>query len=266
MVSTIDPPLAAAEASPLVFCRRRRRLRFLANNKHRRSTTTTTTSYIRLCLTALLVLGTITQEFYCQPVTAFTTSSTAAFLGIYRHRIINTKKKNDNKTATIVRAASARNKNKNDFGTPQPTSKSGASSSSSIAVAAYFYSFLNCGRSWKQQVQRGYDRRVNADPSFFGKSITEVLVAAGTQLMAEWSRRGASRMIPELDFVVPAVLAAVFGKYYRYVYVFIYLRVLDNTVFIIFWFYDEVGNRNYLAHERLDRKRPTTTTRSMSNF
>jgi hypothetical protein len=63
--------------------------------------------------------------------------------------------------------------------------------------------------------QTGYHRRVNADPAFFWKSITEVLVAAGTQLMAEWNRRGASRMVSELDFVVPAVMTAVFGKYYR---------------------------------------------------
>lgn len=32
--------------------------------------------------------------------------------------------------------------------------------------------------------------------------------------MAEWNRRGASRMILELDFVVPAVLTAILGKYY----------------------------------------------------
>jgi len=92
--------------------------------------------------------------------------------------------------------------------TPQTTSKAGASS---------FRFVVNNVNDWKQQVRRGYDRRVNADPSFFGKSITEVLIAAGTRLMAEWSRRGASRMIPELDFVLPAVLTAVFGKYYRYV-------------------------------------------------
>jgi len=62
-----------------------------------------------------------------------------------------------------------------------------------------------------------YDRRVNADPSFFSKSITEIIVAAGTQLMAELNRRGVSRIIPELDFVLPAIFAAIFGKYYRYV-------------------------------------------------
>ena len=69
--------------------------------------------------------------------------------------------------------------------------------------------------SLEEKVRTAYRRRINADPSFFAKSITEVLVAAGTQLMAEWNRRGAARMATELDFVVPAVLTAVFGKYYR---------------------------------------------------
>ncbi len=76
---------------------------------------------------------------------------------------------------------------------------------------------LQEARSWNDKVRRAYRKRTNADPSFFAKSVTEVLVAAGTQLMAEWNRRGASRVISELDFVVPAVLTAVFGKYYRWV-------------------------------------------------
>jgi len=71
--------------------------------------------------------------------------------------------------------------------------------------------------SWKLQLKNEYDRRVNADPSFFSKSTTEIIVAAGTQLMAELNRRGVSRIIPELDFVLPAIFAAIFGKYYRYV-------------------------------------------------
>mmetsp|Transcript_31365 Transcript_31365/g.75577 ORF Transcript_31365/g.75577 Transcript_31365/m.75577 type:complete len:282 (+) Transcript_31365:72-917(+) len=64
------------------------------------------------------------------------------------------------------------------------------------------------------QVKTGYNRRVAADPSFAAKSVTEVILAAGTQLAAEWNRRGASRLLPEIDFVLPGVLTAVFGKYY----------------------------------------------------
>lgn len=64
------------------------------------------------------------------------------------------------------------------------------------------------------QVKTGYNRRVAADPSFPAKSVTEVILAAGTQLAAEWNRRGASRLLPEIDFVLPGVLTAVFGKYY----------------------------------------------------
>lgn len=81
----------------------------------------------------------------------------------------------------------------------------------------FVFSPIHKVRHWKDGVRTGFRRRIKADPSFLGKSITEVLVAAGTQLMAEWNRRGASRMIAELDFVVPAVLTAVFGKYYRWV-------------------------------------------------
>ena len=66
-----------------------------------------------------------------------------------------------------------------------------------------------------QEIQTGYRRRITADPAFKVKSITEVLLAAGTQLTAEWNRRGADRLLPEIDFVVPGILTAVFGKYYR---------------------------------------------------
>ena len=71
--------------------------------------------------------------------------------------------------------------------------------------------------AWSKRIQTGYRRRVAADPNFLSKSVTEVLVAAGTQLTAEWNRRGADRLLPEIDFVVPGILSAVAGKYYRYV-------------------------------------------------
>lgn len=67
---------------------------------------------------------------------------------------------------------------------------------------------------WKKQLEQGYQSRVAADPSFPQKSLTEVLLAAGTQLAAECTRRGVHRLIPEADFVLPAILTAVFGKYY----------------------------------------------------
>jgi hypothetical protein len=70
---------------------------------------------------------------------------------------------------------------------------------------------------WTKRIQTGYEQRIAADPSFQAKSITEVCLAAGTQLTAEWNRRGADRLLPEIDFVFPAILAAIFGKYYRYV-------------------------------------------------
>ncbi|CAJ1934851.1 unnamed protein product [Cylindrotheca closterium] len=84
------------------------------------------------------------------------------------------------------------------------------------------FSILLCSSSALQspvaritnQVKTGYSRRVAADPSFPAKSVTEVILAAGTQLAAEWNRRGASRLLPEIDFVLPGVLTAVFGKYY----------------------------------------------------
>jgi len=59
----------------------------------------------------------------------------------------------------------------------------------------------------------GFERRAAADPSFAAKSVVEVFLAAGTQLTAEWDRRGV-RMVPEIDFVLAGVLTAIFGKYY----------------------------------------------------
>ena len=66
-------------------------------------------------------------------------------------------------------------------------------------------------KRWSSELKTGFHRRVAADPSFVSKSITEVLLAAGTQFTAEWNRRGASRLLPEIDFIVPAILTAIFG-------------------------------------------------------
>jgi hypothetical protein len=63
-------------------------------------------------------------------------------------------------------------------------------------------------------VSKGYQQRVAADPSFPVKSVTEIILAAGTQMAAEWNRRGASRLRPELDFVAAGVLTACYGKVY----------------------------------------------------
>jgi Protein RETICULATA-related len=70
--------------------------------------------------------------------------------------------------------------------------------------------------TWRKQIAVGYERRVAADPSFPAKSVAEVVLAATTQLVAEWKiRRGdASRsMGPEIDFILAGVLTAVYGKY-----------------------------------------------------
>ena len=77
------------------------------------------------------------------------------------------------------------------------------------------YQLLPSVMKWGKQAREGYQCRVAADPSFRQKSFTEVLLAAGTQFAAEWNRRGVHRLVPEADFVLPAVLTAVFGKYYR---------------------------------------------------
>jgi hypothetical protein len=63
-------------------------------------------------------------------------------------------------------------------------------------------------------VSKGYQQRLAADPSFPVKSVTEIFLAAGTQMAAEWNQRGASRLRPELDFVVAGVLTACYGKFY----------------------------------------------------
>ena len=64
------------------------------------------------------------------------------------------------------------------------------------------------------RLKEGYNQRISADPSFLSKSIIEVILAATTQYIAERSRRGKSRIIPEIDFVFAGVLTAVCGKYY----------------------------------------------------
>lgn len=68
----------------------------------------------------------------------------------------------------------------------------------------------NAVRSMKE----GYKQRVAADPAFLSKSLLEIILAASTQYMAEVSRRGQHRILPEIDFVFAGVLTAVCGKYY----------------------------------------------------
>ena len=63
-------------------------------------------------------------------------------------------------------------------------------------------------------IKLGFSQRVAADPSFLSKSILEVILAATTQFMAEVSKRGRDRIIPEIDFVFAGILTAIFGKYY----------------------------------------------------
>lgn len=65
-----------------------------------------------------------------------------------------------------------------------------------------------------QSVSTGYQQRVAADPSFPAKAVTEIFLAAGTQMAAEWNRRGASHLKTELDFVVAGVLTACYGKFF----------------------------------------------------
>ncbi|OEU09260.1 hypothetical protein FRACYDRAFT_248596 [Fragilariopsis cylindrus CCMP1102] len=126
---------------------------------------------------------------YYQPVAAFTTSTaTNGRARNQNHRYRGMDKNVHNKSNVF---------NKNDDEKEEKDHQKESSSS-----------------PWKLQLKNAYDQRVNADPSFFSKSITEIIVAAGTQLMAELNRRGVSRIIPELDFVLPAIFAAIFGKYY----------------------------------------------------
>ena len=65
-----------------------------------------------------------------------------------------------------------------------------------------------------ETISKQYKMRLAADKNFVSKSITEVLLAAGTQLAAEVNRRGARGLISEIDFVVAGLLTAVIGKYY----------------------------------------------------
>jgi len=161
----------------------------------------------------------------CEPVAAFTVSRAASTLGVHRHdRIL--KKNNKEGTPAMGLAsdtAACNNTNNNEEhdggGESIPTPPS-------VKPLSSLLSPIRMARSWKAGASRGYSMRMRADPAFFQKSIVEVLVAAGTQLMAEWNRRGAHRMVPELDFIVPAVLAAVFGKYYS---MWRTAKTLDNT-------------------------------------
>jgi hypothetical protein len=68
------------------------------------------------------------------------------------------------------------------------------------------------------QIKIGYQQRVQADPTFLHKSMIEVILAAGTQFTAEYVKRGRSlqQILTEGDFVIPAIVTAICGKYYRY--------------------------------------------------
>jgi len=68
--------------------------------------------------------------------------------------------------------------------------------------------------SFIYDVKLQYQQRIAADPQFNVKSLTEIVLAAGTQLTAEISRRGIHRIVPECDFVIAGILTAIVGKYY----------------------------------------------------
>jgi len=65
-----------------------------------------------------------------------------------------------------------------------------------------------------QSIHEQYRLRVEADPNFVSKSITEVFLAAATQLTAEINKRGSRGILIEIDFVVAGILTAIAGKYY----------------------------------------------------
>eukprot|EP00535_Pseudo-nitzschia_heimii_P003586 CAMPEP_0197187178 /NCGR_PEP_ID=MMETSP1423-20130617/15367_1 /TAXON_ID=476441 /ORGANISM="Pseudo-nitzschia heimii, Strain UNC1101" /LENGTH=401 /DNA_ID=CAMNT_0042638683 /DNA_START=207 /DNA_END=1412 /DNA_ORIENTATION=+ len=159
-----------------------------------------------------------------QPVAAYTTSRTISDLNNSRHRINNN---NLVRTPPLTSALDGNSIGNGDDERIEVRTQTAPSNRSITRGARRFgivraiqvarrlcYSPFDVIRSWNAAFRKGYYRRINADPSFFGKSVTEVLVAAGTQLMAEWNRRGSSRIVLELDFVFPAILTAVFGKYY----------------------------------------------------
>jgi len=83
------------------------------------------------------------------------------------------------------------------------------------------------------RIKEGYNQRISADPSFLSKSIIEVILAASTQYIAEVSRRGQARIIPEIDFVFAGVLTAVCGKYYSMWRVARTVTSSDNKVAVI---------------------------------
>jgi len=96
----------------------------------------------------------------------------------------------------------------------QPPSQSAASSPSK-SHPFHVHASVRV-RSLRRQIAEGYGRRVAADPRFVSKSLIEVMLAAATQLLAEYQKRGGTvrGLIRESDFVVAGVLTAVVGKYY----------------------------------------------------
>lgn len=73
---------------------------------------------------------------------------------------------------------------------------------------------LSFGQILLNNIQTQYAQRIAADPNFLQKSVTEVILAAGTQFMAEIGKRGIHQIVTEIDFVIAGILTAIAGKYY----------------------------------------------------
>ena len=76
------------------------------------------------------------------------------------------------------------------------------------------YKLLNLPTVIGDEIRNQYRMRVAADPDFVQKSIVEIIFAISMQFMAEVSKRGMHRIVPEIDFVIAGIFTAMAGKYY----------------------------------------------------
>ncbi len=149
-------------------------------------------------LRCLLILSWISLQLgYIHQSDAFTLRNNASHLGHLTHvKLLLSKEKK-----TIIHW-------------PLKVARGGGNDVQQPNLLSFWAGSLKAPKAIGDEIRSQFRQRVAADPEFVQKSVVEIIFAILMQFAAEVSKRGANRILPEIDFVVAGIFTAMVGKYY----------------------------------------------------